>query len=127
MIRKKTSKAMLSRRQTVIADHVRHASNPLARMKGLLGSKSLAAGHGLWLRPCSSIHTVGMSFPIDVLFLDKHRKIVRAAAKIKPMRICWAPLATRSVLELPEGTIARYSIQAEEQVEFIDVDGTEAH
>jgi len=49
---------------------VRRAESFLDRLVGLLSSKSLSNDEGLYFRKCSAVHTIGMSFPIDVLFLD---------------------------------------------------------
>ena len=42
----------------------------LQRARGLLGRAPLAADEALLIRPCSSIHTFGMRFAIDVVFID---------------------------------------------------------
>ena len=124
MTSKSISTATLTTRQVVIAEQVKHAANPIARMKGLLGTKSLANGHALWLRPCNSIHTIGMAYAIDVIFLDKNNKIVKVVSRLKPMRLCWAPLATRSVLELPEGTVEKYAITVGDSVDISEQEET---
>lgn len=124
MASKKISCAVIESGQVVIAEKVKHAFNPLSRMKGLLGTKSLPSGHGLWLKPCSSIHTVGMAYAIDILFLDKNKKIVKAKRNIRPMRLCWAPLSTRSVLELPKGAIERYGVIVGDGLKFKDTENS---
>lgn len=80
-----------------------------ARMKGLLGRKELAVGEALILPSCNSIHTIGMQFSIDVLFLRQGR-VVRAVEKLGPWRLAWAPEAD-TVVELPAGTLARTATQ----------------
>jgi len=45
------------------------ADRPATRNKGLLGRNSLASGEGLWIVPCEAIHTFGMRFPIDLVYL----------------------------------------------------------
>lgn len=52
------------------------------RMKGLLGRCSLNAGEGLHIKPCSSIHTIGMRFAIDAVFLDRRGCVVRVVRNI---------------------------------------------
>jgi uncharacterized protein len=49
----------------------------IERMRGLLGHAPLDPEHGLWLEPCNAVHTFGMRFPVDVVFIDR-RGIVRA-------------------------------------------------
>ncbi len=57
------------------------------RAVGLLGRKELPAGHALLLKPCSAIHTIGMRFPIDVVFLDEAGGVVRVCRNVRPNRL----------------------------------------
>ena len=72
------------------------------RLRGLLFRKPLAAGEGLILVPCSSIHTFGMGYSIDVVFLDPDCRVVRLVHALPPRRIRSAPGA-KMVLELAAG------------------------
>ena len=76
-----------------------------SRMKGLLGKSSLAAGEGLLIKPCKGIHTFGMRFPIDVLFLNKGNYVVATIKNIKPNKMTRLYLEASSVIELPAGTL----------------------
>jgi uncharacterized membrane protein (UPF0127 family) len=58
-----------------LSNHVTVAYSLLARMKGLLGRQGLEPGESLWIRPCNSIHTIGMKFPIDAVFLDSRNTL----------------------------------------------------
>jgi uncharacterized membrane protein (UPF0127 family) len=89
----------------VVAQHTRYADSWLKRLVGLLSESSLEKGHGLWLLPCNSIHTIGMRFPIDVVFLDKDNQIKKLTSTLRPFRLCRSVKGTHSVLELPSGTI----------------------
>ena len=75
------------------------------RLRGLLGKPPLRTGQGLWIESCNWIHTLGMGFPIDVLYLDREGRVLRATSEMWPNRI--GPLVWRasSVVELPAGTI----------------------
>lgn len=57
------------------------------RLKGLLGRSSLDIGEGLLLRPCSSIHTLGMRFALDVVFIDRAWQVVAAVPGVAPGRL----------------------------------------
>jgi uncharacterized protein len=61
---------------------------------------------GLWLDPCGGIHTWGMRYAIDVLFLDREMRVLRVARNVRPWRMVFAPRGTRSVVELPASTAA---------------------
>jgi uncharacterized membrane protein (UPF0127 family) len=92
-------------RNVTLAEAVEIADTSRKRRTGLLKHSSLPPGQGLWLLPCEGVHTFGMKFPIDVVFLDRRRKILktRPAMPRRRMSIClWA----HSVLELPAGTLA---------------------
>jgi len=70
----------------------------LAKVFGLLGKRTIAPTHALWLTPCSGIHTFGMRCSIGVFFIDKKGAVVKTIARLKPNRIafCWQ---ARSVVE----------------------------
>jgi len=87
-------------------------------MKGLLGRKALAAGKGLWIRPAHGIHTIGMSFPIDVAYLDRENRILRLYHRLAPLRIAAFSLRARTVLELPAGTLSRTGTAVGDELEI---------
>jgi uncharacterized membrane protein (UPF0127 family) len=82
---------------------VRIARSFGSRFIGLLNRSHLNADEGLLFDSGGSIHSLGMRFAIDVVFLDHDLKIVRIAAKVKPWRFVFAPRRTRFVLELAAG------------------------
>jgi uncharacterized protein len=96
-------------RETIIASDAMLAQTIWQRTKGLLGRslESFNEGKGLWILPCEGIHTLGMSYPIDVAYLDKSRRVLHLYHKLKPFRIGAISLGTHSVLELPAGTLSR--------------------
>ena len=49
--------------------YLQRADSVAARLRGLLGRDGLPAGTGLWIRPCNAVHTLGMRFAIDIVFL----------------------------------------------------------
>ncbi len=72
------------------------------RMRGLIGTKSLAKDEGMLILRCNAIHTFFMSFPIDAIFLDRHDNVVKIVRNIKPWRIfVWGGLRATKVLEIP--------------------------
>ncbi len=94
-------------RQTSIADRVQVADNSLTRMIGLLGHFALEADAGLWIVPCNSIHSFGMRFLFDAIFLDRDLKVVHLVSTMKPWRVSALIWSAKSVLELPGGAIKR--------------------
>jgi uncharacterized membrane protein (UPF0127 family) len=91
-------------RRVVLAERADPANSFLTRARGLLGRSSLAPGEGLILRPCAMVHTVGMTFPIDVIHLDADSRVLRVVADLRPWRFGPLVRGSRVVVELPAGT-----------------------
>lgn len=89
---------------------VRVAERGWDRTRGLLGRPPLAACEGLLITRCSSVHTVGMRYPIDVVFLDRHGAIARVVENLRPMRLAMC-LGAASVLELAAGQARRLALR----------------
>lgn len=94
------------------------ADNALKRMKGLLGIETLEEGRALWLKPCRGIHTIGMKFPIDVIFLDKRYEVVAIRKNLAPNRITRLYLSAASVIELPAGKLSETNIEVGDVIEI---------
>lgn len=90
----------------------------LMRLKGLLGTVSLADNNSMWIKPCSSIHTMGMLYSIDILFLDKHNRVNKISEQVKPLRFRWGPKQTLSVIELSAGTVKNIGIHMGDTLVF---------
>jgi uncharacterized membrane protein (UPF0127 family) len=105
-------------RSVTVADLAEAARTSARRRKGLLGRQTLHAGEGLWIVPCESIHTCGMKFPIDVIYLDRRQRVRKLRASVVPWRLSMCLLA-HSVLELPAGTIDRTETRPGDQLELI--------
>jgi uncharacterized membrane protein (UPF0127 family) len=88
------------------------------RLVGLLRDKALAQGDGLWIMPCNSIHSVGMKFIFDAIFLDKQLRVVHLKREMKPWRISKMIFSAHSVLELPAGLIGQTSTELGDQFEM---------
>lgn len=88
--------------ETVVVNGVKAkvARTMFARMKGLIGTKSLPPGEGLLILHCNSIHTFFMSFAIDATFLDRDDRVVKTVRGIKPWRpFVWGGFRAVKVLE----------------------------
>lgn len=102
----------------VTSIQVQIADSFYERLLGLLPRRSIADSEGLMLVPCSSIHTVGMRFPIDVLFLDFQNKVLGYSDSVLPNRIRVAPRGTVKVLEIAEGNRIRTGINLDDYLIF---------
>jgi uncharacterized membrane protein (UPF0127 family) len=104
-------------RDSVLATDAEVADTSRKRRTGLLKHTCFPAGQGLWIVPCEGIHTFGMKFAIDVVFLDRSRKVLKVRAHMGPRRVSLC-LSAHSVLELPAGTLAEARTQRGDQLEF---------
>jgi uncharacterized membrane protein (UPF0127 family) len=102
-----------------LAARITVADTFFSRLKGLLGTNSMPRGEGLWLVPCKAVHTFGMRFPIDLLFLDREQRVVSSVSCLVPNRISAFYGSAASVLELPAGSLDGVSPGIGEQVQFI--------
>lgn len=96
-------------RETFVATNASVADSYLGRLVGLLGRTSRWArpGQGLWIVPSYGVHTIGMLFSIDIVFLDRSNHVVHIEEHVRPFRISKVILKADSVLELPPHTIFR--------------------
>jgi uncharacterized membrane protein (UPF0127 family) len=104
-------KAWNETRQTTLVEHGHIARTFWSRGRGLLGTKSLPPGDGLLIDRCSSIHSFGMQYRFDALFLNKEGRVVHRVENMKPSRLSRHVFSSRAVLELPAGTIAASGTQ----------------
>ena len=90
-------------RKSVLAEAAELANTSATRRTGLLKHERLEPGSGLWIVPCESVHTFFMKFPIDLVYLDKQRKVRKVRHAVPAWRLS-ACLTAHSILELPAGT-----------------------
>lgn len=96
-------RVLIKRSGAVIVQDLELANNSWTRFKGLMFRSSLPKLGGLWLTPCSSIHMMFMRFPIDVIWLNSKRVVLKVSSSVAPwygMAFCWNAWAA---LELPAG------------------------
>ena len=109
-------------RKTHLARNAEIAGSGGKRTKGLLGRKGLAQGEGMWIVPCEAVHTFGMQFPIDLVYLDRGLRIKKVRSNVPPWRLS-ACLSAHSILELPAGTICESQSQPGDLLEFSPAEG----
>jgi len=100
-----TERLILQRRprDLVLAERILRPRGLWAWSMGLLALPPLERGQALWLAGCGSVHTWGMRYPIDVLFLDGELRVLRVTHGLRPWAVGWKAPATRHVVELPAG------------------------
>jgi len=90
----------------VLAQNVACANTFLKRLRGLLFKKSIDKNYGLLIKPCKQIHTFGMKFNIDVLFLSKEYEVLGILRDYKPNQVSKYIKDSEYVLELANGVIS---------------------
>lgn len=103
-----------------IVDSLKIADTFFTRFKGLMGTKELREGEGLLIKPCNGIHMFWMTYSLDIIFLDKDDKVVHLIEGIKPWKVSPIVEKSKMVLELPVGTIKKYSIKLGDTIYISD-------
>lgn len=99
-------------KNTILAEKAEIADTFLERLKGLLGKSRLEPKAGLILRPCTSIHTFFMRFPIDAVFVDSQNRIIKAYHSLPAWRLSAIFFNSIFCIELPAGTLHTSSTEA---------------
>ena len=89
-------------RSTELASSAELADHGAARNKGLLGRTHLPPGAGLWIIPCESVHTFFMKFPIDLVYIDRNKRVKKVRSNVGPWRLS-SCFSAYSIIELPAG------------------------
>lgn len=104
-------------KSTILGHSIGIANTSRQRRRGLLKHNTLKPGEGLWIAPCESVHTFGMKFPIDIIYLNRKRKVLKVRRNMVRRRIS-ACLRAHSVLELPAGMSDETRTEPGDQLEF---------
>jgi uncharacterized membrane protein (UPF0127 family) len=105
MDRTKTLYVFNKTRQCFLSLTVTAADTHLSRLRGLLGRMRLRRDEGIWVAPSQGVHTIGIVFSIDVIYLDAHNQVIHLIEHLRPFRMAPLRVRARSVLELPTRTI----------------------
>jgi uncharacterized protein len=116
----KQAKVLNQTRQTRLATSLAVADTHWTRLRGLVGvgPDDFRNGSALWILPCHGVHTLGMGFPIDVLYLDGARTVVHVEHDLRPWRFAAVRMQAASVLELPGRTAAETLTEVGDRIEI---------
>jgi len=103
-------------RGTTLVDRGKVADNVWTRFKGLIGVRDLPQGDGLAIIPCSGVHCMFMSIPIDVVYVSRDHRVAALDPNMKPWSVGRMHRGVHYVIELPAGTIARSGTQVGDQL-----------
>ena len=107
-------------RQSYLATALAVADTHWTRLRGLLGTSpgDFRNGCGLWIVPCHGVHTLGMGFPIDVVYLDGAMTVIYIERDLQPWRFSPLRMRAASVLELPSRTAAETRTAVGDKIEI---------
>jgi uncharacterized protein len=107
-------------RRQYLATRLAVANTHLSRLCGLIGKTpaNFPQGRGLWIVPCRGVHTLGMRFPIDVIYLTPDHVILHLEQGLPPWRFAPVRFQAASVLELPENTVRSTGTTIGDQLEI---------
>lgn len=101
----KTLRVSNRSRGTLLGSHVRLADRLWSRVRGYLARPEPEEGEGILLVPCNAVHTFGVPFPLDILFLGADGTVLDTEEELRPWRWTRRVSRARYVLEVPSGTI----------------------
>ena len=114
-------------RQSFLSLGVTVADSHLSRLVGLLGRRKLRSDEGLWVIPSQGIHTIGLLFPLDVVYLNEQNQVIHLIESLGTFRIAPVRAQCCSVLELPTRTIYTSQTQIGDELLICSADEMEIH
>lgn len=108
---------LLAKSGAVLVASCLRTTNALDRMRGLLFRAMPAPGAGLLIDPCASVHTFAMTYPIDVIYLDRDYRVMRHVEGLRPWRMS-ACRAARMTLELAAGQVKALGLMRDMELEW---------
>ena len=105
--------------QTSICKELIEARTLLKRLKGFMFDKKIDPSQGLWIKKCKSVHTCFMNFNIDLIFINKEKKIVGLVENLHPWKLSPFYWKADSVIEMPKNTINKYQLEVGEQLDVV--------
>ena len=101
-----------------LAEQARIANTFFRRFRGLLFKPPLAPGQALLLSPCSSVHTFGMRYAVDVVFVDRAGRVLKVREDLGPCRVALGGPGAFYALELPAGACAKSGLRVGDPLRF---------
>ena len=108
----------IARTGRLLAARAAMARTLMARVKGLLGRRSLGGQEALILPQCHSIHTLGMRCSIDAVFVDRSWRVVAIHPHLRPGRLLFPVFGAWGVVECADGTVGRADLIVGDQLEL---------
>ena len=101
--------------------HAERAVSAWERMRGLLGCSGLGPGAALLIERCGAVHTVGMRFALDLVFLDRSWRVTRVVRNVRPGRpMVWGGWRAERVVEAEAGCVDLTGLQPGKELVWED-------
>lgn len=100
-----------------LVSNVSRTTNFLERMRGLLFRNPLKEDEALLITSCNSVHMIGMTCAIDLIYLDKNWTVLKLVQRLKPWRLSACTKASM-VIELPENSLEKIRIKIGQRLEW---------
>jgi uncharacterized membrane protein (UPF0127 family) len=102
-------------RDVILASVLEGAFDSKSRNRGLLGRSALPTDSALVIAPCSAVHTIGMRFPIDVIFASRDGRVIKIRHAMPARRMAMS-FGAFAVIEMAAGAAARAGLQPNERL-----------
>jgi uncharacterized protein len=102
----------------VISDNVKYADTFFLKLKGLLVRNSIDKNECLIILDAKQIHSFFMKFSIDIIFLDKNKRVIALYNDFSPYKLTKIFFNSKYVLELHKGAIKEKNIQINDELVF---------
>ena len=112
-------------RECFLGLEVTPANTIFSRLKGLIGTTKLEADEGIWVVPSRGVHSLGLLFPLDLIYLDAQYRVIHVVEDFPSFRIAPLKIRADSVLELPTHTIYSSNTQTGDQLLICPADEME--
>jgi uncharacterized protein len=104
---------------TIVGTRIDLLTGFFERLIGLLARSSMSRDEGVWLSRCRAIHTVGMRYSIDVVFVDREGFVLQICRKVRPNRLALSCRKARAVIELGAGALDTVELTVGDRIELV--------
>lgn len=103
-----------------LVPHVWNAVSAWERTRGLLGRPSLQQGQGMLIGECRLVHTIGMRYALDLVFLDKRGLVKKLVCNVTPGKMAGC-ISAHQTLELAPGSLATLALHTGDTLTWREV------